>query len=110
MNPVAVTNKLDKPTSMHWHGIALQNNTDGAMLATLRNIPAGAEFTYKFSVPDAGTYWRIRTPGGRPTPVVSAADHRRPEGAGTTKTPSGIVMMDDWTDGVGRPADDPRGI
>lgn len=53
---VAVTNQLDHPTSVHWHGIALRNDTDGAMPASA-NIAPGVEFTYRFSVPDAGTYW-----------------------------------------------------
>ena len=51
---VLLTNKLDQQTSMHWHGLALQNDMDGAMPAT-PNVPAGGTFTYKFSVPDPGT-------------------------------------------------------
>ena len=98
---VAVTNKLDKPTSMHWHGIALQNNMDGAMPAT-PNIPAGAEFTYKFSVPDAGTYWAhphtgVEADTGLYLPLI-IDDPKAP----ADYDAEWIVMMDDWTDGVGR--------
>src|ERR1700722_10378805 len=53
---VKVSNRLDHPTSVHWHGIALRNNMDGAEPAT-PNIDAGQEFTYRFSVPNSGTYW-----------------------------------------------------
>ena len=53
---VAVTNKLDKPTSMHWHGIALQNNMDGAMPGHPEH-PGRCGSSPTFSVPDAGTYW-----------------------------------------------------
>ena len=53
---VKVSNRLDRPTSVHWHGIALRNDMDGAAPAT-PNIPAGQDFTYRFSVPNSGTYW-----------------------------------------------------
>lgn len=53
---VKVTNKLDHLTSVHWHGIALRNNMDGAEPAT-PNIESGQEFTYQFSAPNSGTYW-----------------------------------------------------
>ncbi len=53
---VTVTNRLDHPTTVHWHGIALRNDMDGAAPAT-PNIDAGRDFTYRFSVPHPGTYW-----------------------------------------------------
>jgi len=98
---VVVNNQLSKPTSMHWHGIALQNDMDGAMPAT-PNVPAGASFTYKFSVPDAGTYWAhphtgVELDTGLYIPII--VDD--PKDAGSYDT-EWIVMMDDWTDGVGR--------
>ena len=98
---VLVNNKLDKVTSMHWHGIALQNDMDGAAPAT-PDIPAGTSFTYKFSVPDAGTYWAhphtgVELDTGLYIPVI--VDD--PKDAGSYDA-EWIVMMDDWTDGVGR--------
>jgi multicopper oxidase len=53
---LGVTNRLDHPTSVHWHGIALRNDMDGADPAT-PNIDAGQDFTYRFSVAHPGTYW-----------------------------------------------------
>lgn len=98
---VAVTNRLESPTSMHWHGIALRNDMDGAMPAT-PNIPAGQSFTYTFSVPDAGTYWAhphtgVDSDTGLYLPVI--VDD--PSDAGNYDA-EWIVMLDDWTDGVGR--------
>ena len=98
---VTVNNKLDKATSMHWHGIALQNNMDGAMPAT-PDIPAGTSFTYKFSVPDAGTYWAhphvgVELDTGLYVPVI--VDDPKDSGKYDAEW---IVMLDDWTDGVGR--------
>ena len=98
---VVVNNKLDKATSMHWHGIALQNDMDGAAPAT-PDIPAGTTFTYTFSVPDAGTYWAhphtgVELDTGLYIPVI--VDDPRDAGSYDAEW---IVMMDDWTDGVGR--------
>lgn len=53
---VAVTNRLDHPTSVHWHGITLRNDMDGTSPAA-PNIEVGRDFIYPFSVQDAGTYW-----------------------------------------------------
>ena len=98
---VTLTNRLDKPTSMHWHGLALQNDMDGAEPAT-PNVPAGATFTYTFSVPDAGTYWAhphtgVESDTGLYLPVI--VDDPK---AKADYDAEWIVMMDDWTDGVGR--------
>lgn len=98
---VTVTNKLDKPTSMHWHGIALQNNMDGAVPAT-PNIPVGQSFTYRFSVPDAGTYWAhphvgVEADTGLYLPLIVDDP-----GAPGDYDAEWIVMLDDWTSGVGK--------
>ena len=98
---VALTNKLNTETSMHWHGLALQNNMDGAMPAT-PNVPAGGSFTYKFSVPDSGTYWAHPHTG-----VDSDTGLYLPLIIDDPKAPADydaewIVMLDDWTDGVGK--------
>jgi len=98
---VALTNKLNTETSMHWHGLALQNNMDGAMPAT-PNVPAGGSFTYKFSVPDPGTYWAHPHTG-----VDSDTGLYLPLIIDDPKAPADydaewIVMLDDWTDGVGK--------
>jgi hypothetical protein len=53
---LALTNGLDHDTSVHWHGIALCNDMDGASPAG-PDIGPGQRFTYRFSVPHAGTYW-----------------------------------------------------
>lgn len=97
---VTVTNGLDKPTSLHWHGIALRNDMDGAAPAT-PDIEAGARFTYRFSVPHAGTYWaHPHTPldadRGLYLPVVVDDPGER-----TDYDAEWIVVLDDWTDGVG---------
>lgn len=98
---VTLVNKLDHPTSMHWHGIALRNDMDGATPATA-DVPVGGTFTYRFSVPDAGTYWAHPHVGldldtGLYLPLI--VDDPKARGDYDAEW---IVMLDDWTDGVGR--------
>jgi FtsP/CotA-like multicopper oxidase with cupredoxin domain len=54
---VRVVNGLTQPTSVHWHGIRIENSMDGAAGLTQAPIAPGATFDYRFKAPDAGTYW-----------------------------------------------------
>jgi FtsP/CotA-like multicopper oxidase with cupredoxin domain len=54
---ITVTNETDLPTTVHWHGIRLDNRFDGAPHATQQPIPVGGSFTYHVRFPDAGIYW-----------------------------------------------------
>jgi len=98
---VTVANRLNHPTSVHWHGIALRNDMDGAPPAS-PNIEAGHDFTYRFSLPHPGTYWAHPHTGldadyGLYLPVI-VDDPKEPGGYDT----EWIVMLDDWTDGIGK--------
>ncbi len=53
---VRLTNDLNEPTTIHWHGICLPATMDGTE-ATQRPVAPGAVFEYRFVVPDAGTFW-----------------------------------------------------
>ena len=50
-------NGLEQPTSIHWHGIRIDNAMDGVVGMTQEAVAAGAGFDYRFTCPDAGTYW-----------------------------------------------------
>ncbi|HTF04305.1 MAG TPA: multicopper oxidase domain-containing protein, partial [Bacteroidia bacterium] len=65
---VRLINDLPHPVGIHWHGIELQNYSDGteitqnevpgAPLQTLNDgTPAGGTFLYKFTVPNEGLFW-----------------------------------------------------
>jgi len=97
---VTVKNRLDHPTSIHWHGIALRNDMDGASPAS-PDIDAGAEFVYRFSVPHPGTYWAHPHTGldadtGLYLPII-VDDPNDP----ASYDAEWVVVLDDWTDGVG---------
>ncbi|NVO54858.1 multicopper oxidase family protein [Rhodobacteraceae bacterium B1Z28] len=50
-------NNLPQATSVHWHGIRIDNAMDGVPGLTQDPVPTGGGFDYEFTVPDAGTYW-----------------------------------------------------
>ena len=54
---IIVENGLDEDTTVHWHGIRLQNAMDGVPGLTQPPIRPGERFTYEFTPPDAGTFW-----------------------------------------------------
>jgi len=98
---VTVANRVNHPTSVHWHGIALRNDMDGATPAGA-DIDAGRDFTYRFSVPHPGTYWAhphtgLDTDFGLYLPII-VDDPTEPGGYDA----EWIVMLDDWTAGVGK--------
>jgi FtsP/CotA-like multicopper oxidase with cupredoxin domain len=54
---VHVVNEGDLDTTVHWHGLRLENKYDGVPHETQAPIPVGGEFTYRIQFPDAGLYW-----------------------------------------------------
>ena len=53
---VNVANEGDLETTVHWHGLRVDNRYDGTT-ATQRPIPVGGRFTYRLTFPDPGVYW-----------------------------------------------------
>jgi len=54
---VHVSNQGDLDTTVHWHGLRLENRYDGVPHETQAPIPVGGEFTYRIQFPDPGLYW-----------------------------------------------------
>jgi CopA family copper-resistance protein len=52
-----VTNNLDVPSSLHWHGILLPHTMDGVPGISFPGIAPKETFTYRFQVRQNGTYW-----------------------------------------------------
>lgn len=53
---VIVKNELPEPTSIHWHGLEVPNDQDGAGGETQVPIPPGGTGVYEFTVHQVGTY------------------------------------------------------
>ncbi|MDQ0562094.1 FtsP/CotA-like multicopper oxidase with cupredoxin domain [Rhizobium mesoamericanum] len=52
-----LTNTLDEPTTIHWHGLRIANKMDGVPFITQPYVYTGDSFDYAFTPPDAGTFW-----------------------------------------------------
>lgn len=52
-----LVNDLPEPTSVHWHGIRIDNAMDGVAGLTQDPVEPGGSFDYDFVLPDAGTWW-----------------------------------------------------
>jgi len=54
---VLFTNSIDLPTSVHWHGVRLDNRFDGVPGVTQDPVEPGESFVYRVHFRDAGLYW-----------------------------------------------------
>ena len=53
---IRATNRGDHETTVHWHGLRLDNRFDGTH-ETQAPIPIGGAFSYELTFPDPGVYW-----------------------------------------------------
>lgn len=96
---IRVTNRLDEPTSLHWHGIILPARMDGVPGISFDPIAPGATFTYRFPVKQSGTYWyhshsAFQEQAGMYAPIIIAPAQRE----NYHYDRDYIVMLSDWTD------------
>jgi FtsP/CotA-like multicopper oxidase with cupredoxin domain len=54
---VDVRNDGDVETTVHWHGLRLENRFDGVPHETQAPIPVGGGYSCQVQFPDAGFYW-----------------------------------------------------
>jgi FtsP/CotA-like multicopper oxidase with cupredoxin domain len=54
---VDVRNDGDVETTVHWHGLRLENRFDGVPHETQQPIPIGGGYSCQVDFPDAGFYW-----------------------------------------------------
>ena len=102
---VAFSNDLVKPTSVHWHGLAIRNDMDGVPGVTTPEVLPGQHFNFDFIVPESGTHWfhphtGIQLDRGLYAPFIVDDPHEI-----TNYEREWIVILDDWTDGVGQGPD-----
>jgi CopA family copper-resistance protein len=96
---VKVINRLDEPTSIHWHGLRLPTDMDGTPGLSFAGIPPHSEFTYRFPVTQHGTYWYhshsgAQEPLGLFGPIVIAPK----AGEAHAHDREHVVMLSDWSD------------
>lgn len=54
---VAFDNRLAAESTVHWHGLRIDNAMDGVPGVTQAPVAPGGSFRYRFTPPDAGSYW-----------------------------------------------------
>ena len=50
-------NRIDLESTVHWHGVRLDNRNDGVPGITQDAVTPGGDFVYTVHFPDAGIYW-----------------------------------------------------
>jgi len=54
---VDFANRLTEPSSVHWHGLRIENAMDGVPGVTQDAVEPGRNFLYRLKLEDAGTFW-----------------------------------------------------
>lgn len=96
---INVTNRLDEPSSIHWHGLYLPTNMDGVPGLSYRGIMPGETFTYRYRIKQSGTYWYHSHSGGQEMTGMFGALMLTPK----KKEPYAydrdyVVHLSDWSD------------
>ncbi|MEW2443665.1 multicopper oxidase family protein [Micromonospora marina] len=103
---VRLVNDLPAGTTVHWHGIRLENAMDGAPHVTQHPVPPGSSFDYDFAVPDPGTYFfhsHVGTQLDRGLYGTLVVEDPTEPLAYDAEI---LVVLDDWLDGVTGTPDD----
>ncbi|MBI2706640.1 MAG: multicopper oxidase family protein [Actinobacteria bacterium] len=103
---VPLTNNLPEATTIHWHGLALRNDMDGVGDLTQMKVGPGEQYTYRFALPDPGTYWfhphiGLQLDRGLYAPLI-IDDPNEPGNYDAEY----VLVLDDWLDGFGMVPDD----
>src|SRR5258706_10086511 len=94
-----VSNRLSKPSSIHWHGMILPADMDGVPGLSFNGIGPGETYVYRFKVNQSGTYWyhshsRFQEQTGLYGPIV--IEPRRGERHRADR--EHVVLLSEWTD------------
>ncbi len=96
---LAVTNRLKKPTSIHWHGIRVPFEMDGVPGLSFAGIAPGETFVYRIPVRQSGTYWYHSHSGDQELTGVSGALIIEPMQEESLKYDREyVIFLTDWTD------------
>lgn len=96
---VHIINKLDTPTSIHWHGLLVPGDMDGVDgLNGFRQLAPGATLTYTFPLRQTGTYWYHSHTGGQEQEGLYGAIIVSPAGKDPIRTDRDyVVLLSDFT-------------
>jgi FtsP/CotA-like multicopper oxidase with cupredoxin domain len=93
-----VTNRLNEPTTIHWHGIILPYEMDGVPGVSFHGIAPGETFVYRFKVQQTGTYWYHAHTFHEQTGLYGAIIIDPAHGDSIKSDRDYMVQLSDWTD------------
>jgi CopA family copper-resistance protein len=95
---IRVTNLLAEETSLHWHGILLPYQMDGAPQISFNGIAPGETFTYQFKIKQSGTYWYHSHSGMQEQTGLYGSIIIEPATADPIQPDRDyVVLLSDWT-------------
>ena len=100
---IYVHNKLQKETSIHWHGLILPNQYDGVPYLTTRPILPGETHLYTFKLVQHGTYWyhshtKLQEQSGMYGALIIHKKQDDPGRRVYDRIPDYALVLSDWTD------------
>ncbi|HEY0113374.1 MAG TPA: copper resistance system multicopper oxidase [Allosphingosinicella sp.] len=95
---IAVNNRLDEDTSIHWHGFILPFEMDGVPGVSFLGIKAKSTFVYEFPIRQSGTYWYHSHSGlqeqmGHYAPIIIDPADTDP----VAYDREHVIVLSDWT-------------
>lgn len=99
---IRVHNELDKPTSLHWHGVLVPNIQDGVPFLTTAPVQPHSTHVYTFPLIQNGTYWYHSHAGLQEQEGLYGAFviHKRKGDSSRTpadRLPEYTLVLSDWT-------------
>jgi len=96
---IHVTNQLNETSSIHWHGLILPYQMDGAHGVSFAGIAPNTTFTYRFKVQQSGTYWYHSHSGMQEQTGLYGAIIIEPlKGETIVAERDYVIVLSDWTD------------
>ena len=97
---INVTNNMDEPSSIHWHGLILPGEMDG--VPGFNNFPGikpHSTFTYRFKIKQTGTYWYHAHSMGQEQDGLYGSIIAAPAGTDPIRTDRDyVIVLSDFTD------------
>ena len=96
---IRVTNRMNRSTSIHWHGMLVPYQMDGVPGISYTGIAPGETFSYHFKVRQSGTYWYHSHTGFQEQTGLYGSIIIEPRGGDRHHVDRDhIVQLSDWTD------------
>ena len=96
---IRVTNRMNRSTSIHWHGMLVPFQMDGVPGMSFKGIAPGETFVYHFKVQQAGTYWYHSHSGMQEQTGMYGAIIIEPAHGKTIHAETDhVVLLSDWMD------------